>query len=293
MLKVRGRTRADTQAAPVVAARAARGVLIALALALAIAACGDELRAPAASARREIVGFSARVASTDSTRGEPAQAATGPKVIRSGELRIQVRDVESAASRADSSVLQRGGLVADRQQSAGDNGKRTAHLVVRVPADRFGDLMLSLKSLGSVKSETVSQQDVTKAYFDLETRLSVKEQSLGRLRQLLATKAARLADVLDVEREITRVVEEVEQLKGERRFYDNRVAMSTIELTVFEAGAFTPRPSFTVGQSFSQAIDVLSTSLAWLIYLVTFLVPWVAAAVLVWWVVRRVRRRAA
>jgi hypothetical protein len=258
-------------------------------IALALAAC--EKARPAFFAGR---GESAlRFERKDSSASDLSQNAAGPKVIRSGELRIQVKDVDAAALRADSSVVQRGGLVANREQSAGDNGRRSAHLVVRVPADRFADLMQNLKLLGSVKNETVSQQDVTKAYFDVETRLSVKEQSLGRLRQLLATKAARLADVLDVEREMTRVVAEIEELKGERRLYDNRIALSTIELTVFEEAALAPGPSFTVGQALRQSIEVLSTSLAWLVYLITFLLPWAVVTVLVWWIVRRLRKRAA
>ncbi len=275
--------RLDVLSARNVAAFAGRGALIAL----AIAACGKR---PASLAGREEPAL--RFERKDSSAPALVPNATDLKVIRSGELRIQVKDVDAAALRADSSVVQRGGLVANREQSAGDNGKRSAHLVVRVPADRFADLMQSLKLLGSVKNETVSQQDVTKAYFDVETRLAVKEQSLGRLRQLLATKAARLADVLDVEREMTRVVAEIEELKGERRLYDNRIALSTIDLTVFEEGALAPGPSFTVGQALRQSIEVLSTSLAWLVYLITFLLPWALVTVLVWWIVRRLRKRA-
>jgi hypothetical protein len=274
--------RLDVRNAQPITALVARGALIAL----AVAGCGSKGVPPVAGR----VESTSREARADPSALGLVQDAAGPKVIRSGELRIQVKDVDAAASRADSSVAQRGGLVTDRQQSAGDNGRRSAHLVVRVPADRFSDLMQNLKLLGAVKNEAVSQQDVTKAYFDVETRLAVKEQSLSRLRQMLTGKTARLADVLDVEREITRVVAEIEELKGQRRFYDNRIALSTIELTVFEEGALTPSPSFTVAKALSQSIEVLSTSLAWLVYLVTFLVPWVVVTGLVWWIVRRVRK---
>ena len=277
--------RLDVWNARTVAAFAARAALIVLAL----AACAKERPASLAGSQESAL----RSERKDSSASRLAQDSVGPKVIRSGVLRIQVKNVDAAALRADSSAVQRGGLVADREQSAGDNGKRSAHLVIRVPADRFTDLMQNLKLLGSVKNETVSQQDVTKAYFDVETRLSVKEQSLSRLKQLLATKAARLADVLDVEREMTRVVAEIEELKGEHRFYDNRIALSTVELTVFEEGALTPAPSFTVRQALRQSIKVLSTSVAWLVYLVTFLLPWAVVTVLVWWIVRRLRKRAA
>jgi hypothetical protein len=254
--------------------------------ALAIVACGDEEESP-------LISRAYMVMAKDSSGGGTTPAAADPKVIRSGELRVEVRNAELAAARADSAVMQRGGLVAERGQTAGANGRRTAHLVVRVPADRFKDAVENLKSLGDVKGETISQQDVTKAYFDLEVHLAVKEQALGRLRQLLATKAARLADVLDVEREITRVVSEIEQLKGDRRYYDNRIALSTIELTLVEPGASASGPSLTIRQALAQSFDVFSTSVAWLVYIATFLAPWLGFTTLAWWTARRIRRRVA
>jgi hypothetical protein len=68
------------------------------------------------------------------------------------------------------------------------------------------------------------------------------------------------------------------------------IALSTIALTVLEEGALTSAPSVTVGQALRQSIEVLSTSLAWLVYLVTFLVHCIVVDWLVWWIQRRVRK---
>jgi len=120
----------------------------------------------------------------------------------------------------------------------------------------------------------------------------VKEETAARLRRLLTDRTGKLSDVLEVERELSRVVTELEQLKGERRYYDQRIAVSTITLTLFEPGALL-RPGSTapIKEAFGQALHVLSTSLSWLVYLVTFLAPWLLIAGLGWWVVRLVRAR--
>jgi hypothetical protein len=218
-------------------------------------------------------------------------ASSDQRVIRSGDISVQVGNVEVATRRADSIAQQRGGLVVETRVAQDDRGKRSAHLVINIPADRFEEALLLLKALGVAKSEAITQQDVGKAYADLETRLSVKEEMAVRLRRLLADRTGKLSDVLEVEREINRVVAEIEQMKGERRYYDNRIALSTINLTLFEAGAARSSSRFSITDSFRQSLEVLSTSVAWLVYLTTFLAPWLILASIVWWLVRFIQRR--
>src|SRR5207245_1855476 len=125
------------------------------------------------------------------------------KLIRSGDLRVQVGSVQTASQRADSIATQYGGVVADMHISEDDRGKHTANLVIKIPMDRFAAALQEFRQLGSVKNEAITQEDVTRAYTDLETRLTVKEQTATRLRQLLANHTGTLSDVLAVERELS------------------------------------------------------------------------------------------
>jgi hypothetical protein len=214
------------------------------------------------------------------------------KLIRSADLRLEVDSVPLAVRRVDSVARRFDALLADTHLIQDAGGRRSAVLAIRVAADRFADALEAVRGLGRVKADAVTTEDVTKAYADLETRLAVKEETAARLRRLLADRTGKLSEVLDVERELSRVVTEIEQMKGERRYYDQRVAVSTIALTLVEPGAAV-RPGFghPVKDAFARSLQVLSTSVAWLIYLVTFLVPWVLIVGLGWWVVRRVRAR--
>jgi hypothetical protein len=214
------------------------------------------------------------------------------KLIRSAELRMQVDRVPAAIQAADSIAKQRDALLADVRVNQDEQGRRSAQLVIRVPASRFAETLEALKRLGQVKTEAVTTEDVTKAYTDLETRLSVKQETASRLRALLASRTGKLSDVLDVERELSRVITEIEQMKGERRYYDQRIAVSSISVTLFEAGALLrPVIGSPIARAFRSSLEVLATSVAWLIYLVTFLVPWLLLATLLWWVAKQIKAR--
>jgi hypothetical protein len=212
-------------------------------------------------------------------------------IVRSASLHIQVESVDAAVARADTAIRRHEGLISDSRRITAGADKLRASMVIRVPSSRLQDLLRDLKPVGTVKGETLTQEDVTRQYTDLEMQLAVKRQTVVRLRQLLSSSTGRLADVLQVERELERVVIEVERLEGERRYHADRVAMSTLSLELFEPGALSAPPSQSVGEALRRSLEVLSISLAWMVYLVTFVAPWVAIASGAWWLTRRFRAK--
>lgn len=214
------------------------------------------------------------------------------KLIRTAQVAIEVRSYEEAAENVARVAESHGGYLADAQASRGAQDRRRGTLVIRVPAERFAAAYAALKGLGKVETETVSTQDVTKAYADLEARLRVKRDAEGRLREILRTRTARLSDVLEAERELTRLLEEIEQIEGERRYYDQQIVLSTISAALHEpeavirAGALAP-----LLEALRDSLQVLATSAGALIYLTVLVLPWAAAGALVWLVVRAARRR--
>ena len=237
----------------------------------------------------------ANKAGASSPRGAPAPAPAaqaGRKLIRTAELSIEVERYEEAAGKAAEIARVNGGYVAESRVAVGDGGKRRGTLTLRVRADRFEEALSALKALGDVRSEGVAAQDITKAYTDLETRLRVKREAEARMREILRTKTAKLSDVVEAERELTRLVEEIEQMEGERRYYDQQVALSTISAELYEPEAIVRRGAFApIGEALRSAMEVLSSSVAALIYAVFLGLPWVLLAFLFWKVWRRLRAR--
>jgi hypothetical protein len=87
-----------------------------------------------------------------------------------------------------------------------------------------------------------------------------------------------VSEVLEVEREIARVVEEIEQAEGERRYLDNQVSLSTITLSLYGPDAMTSPGAFDpVKAALRQSLRSMGQSLGSVIELLAGLLPWLAA----------------
>ncbi|MGE0456292.1 MAG: DUF4349 domain-containing protein [Vicinamibacteria bacterium] len=224
--------------------------------------------------------------------GAPADEAPAPsaarKLIRRGQLTLEVADFAKGVADATRIAQAHGGYVADSQSSVAPNGRRSGTLTLRVAADRFDAAVAELKPLGRVESEGVSSEDVTRAYTDLETRLRIKREAEARIRQILRERTAKLSDVLDAERELSRLVEEIEVAEGQRRFYDHEIALSTLQLNLREPESVV-RPGLLdpIVEALRDSLATLSESVAALVSVSVFAAPWL----LVFWGVFRLLRR--
>lgn len=243
------------------------------------------------------LSFAAAAADRSAASPEPQSSVAAfwatQKLIRSGDLRILVKDVRRAIDVADSVGRQHGALLANSSANGDARTTQTAALQFRVPSERFAETVAALRTIGEVRGESINTQDVTKDYADLDTRLRVKDETVSRLRSLLATHTAKLGDVLQVEQELARAVTELEQLKGERQFYDRQIALSTLSVSLFEQQVVPPPARFTdpVMAASRRALEVLGTSAAAVVYGIVFIVPWAVLATMLWWVFSLLRPR--
>lgn len=223
----------------------------------------------------------------------PLQAmAAARRLIRTGQLAMEVADYASAAAKATQLAESHGGYLADSHSTRGARDTRQGSLTLRIPAAQFEAAFSALKQLGNVRSEGMSTQDITKAYADLETRLRVKRDAEARVRNILRNRTAKLADVLEAERELTRLMEEIEQMEGERRYYDQQVSLSTISVTLSEPQPILESSGLEpIREAIHGAVEVLSRSVATIIYAVVFLSPWLLLAWILWKLLRLARRR--
>ncbi|MDH5761204.1 MAG: DUF4349 domain-containing protein [Gemmatimonadota bacterium] len=269
-------------------------------LALTLAACGDfAARAPiemAGEVEYEGIAYEAAeigYASADVARPSSRWMSAPDRMItRSGMVRVEVSDVDAAVSSIEQIVGDVDGYVASSSVAEGREGARRGDVTVRVPAASFAETMADVGALGKELANSVHAADITREYTDLEIRLAVKEETADRLRTLLG-RTGDLSDVLEVERELGRVVTEIEQMKGQIRYYDRQVAESEIAITLVEPGSMVRPGAFTpIAYALRNAFSTLAGSVAALIYLLVVVTPWAVVALSGWWLVRR-RRRAA
>lgn len=159
--------------------------------------------------------------------GEPS---VDRKVIRTGEIAVEVEKFDDAARRLLSTAEAAGGFIADSSYDE-SGGVPRGSFVVRVPANRFGDVVRQVEQLGTVQRRHITGQDVTEEYVDLDARVRNFERQEARLLTFM-DRATKIPDLMTVQQEVSRVRGEIERLKGRMRFLSNRVDLATIQAEV-------------------------------------------------------------
>jgi hypothetical protein len=155
-------------------------------------------------------------------------------IIRTGEASIEVDSVDRAVAEVRDLARAAGGYIGNTSLARGEDNARSATLAIRVPEERFEQVLGGLAPIGRVESVTVNAQDVGEEYVDFEGRLANARRMEERLIALLATRTGKLKDVLDVEQELARVRGDIEHYEGHLRYLKAHAAVSTLAVTVHE-----------------------------------------------------------
>lgn len=187
-----------------------------------------------------------------------ALAVPARKVVRDAEFDVVVPAYQPAAAALEKLATDAGGFIALADVHHELSRVSTATWVLRIPATGLDGALQSLRNLGTVTAEKVNTEDVTEAWVDLKARLDNEKAAEARLVQLLAQKTDKLSDVLDVERELTRVRGEVESLEGKLRLLDHRIDLSTLTVRLRVEERYVPPVEPTL---WSRLADTLEGSL--------------------------------
>lgn len=209
-------------------------ILVLVCLAAALAGCAVAPGAHAKASERTIAADSAGAFYADGLTANPepemvrhdavgrisprAPAAPSRKVIYNANFTVRITNLEHARGRARALAADLGGYVQMEQDLA---------VTLRVPAAKFDTAVEQIGSIGRITSRSVTANDVTEQFVDLEIRLKVKQDYLEQLNRLYE-KGGDLKDLLEVKREIDKVTEEIERIKGKLRFLGDRITLSTI-----------------------------------------------------------------
>ena len=173
---------------------------------------GQDPGAPAA-APDQATAQSADQEATDATA-----ASGGPLLIYSATLNLSVYEVEESQRAIVAIAQELGGFVQKQSDT---------ELIVRIPARRFRDALGRVEEVGDVLHRNVEALDVSEEFRDVTIRIRNAEAMRDRLEALL-TQARTVEDALRVERELERITEVIERMKGRLRFIADRIAFSTV-----------------------------------------------------------------
>jgi hypothetical protein len=208
---------------------------------------------------------------------EIAEAAR--MIIYNGDLSMVVKDVEETQAAVVDLVEDADGYMVSSGSYAYGDGLRRASLRVRVPAEQFNDVMDALRELAlDIEQDSISSQDVTQEYVDLESRLKALEAKADRLEELM-DQAEDTEAVLAVYEELSETQVRIEETKGRMRYLERSAAMATINVELTPDEALKPvevagwRPQGTVKRAVEALIEIFQFLVDALIWVVLVVVP--------------------
>ncbi|MFI1482309.1 DUF4349 domain-containing protein [Streptomyces sp. NPDC020747] len=218
---------------------------LALAAALALTGCtgaadGDESSGSSADKAAAPGANEAGAGAADSDTsggGKNEQAAAPPKltahIIYTASLTVQVKDVPKSLDEARTVVENAGGMVGNETTDRDSKGRERSRVVLRVPADKYEEVLTELEGSGKLIDRKAKADDVTEQVVDVESRIKSQRASVVRIRELM-DQATRLSDVVTLEGELSSRQADLESLLAQQASLKDRTSLATITLSLSE-----------------------------------------------------------
>lgn len=219
---------------------------------------------------------------------EASQNSSEPverKIIKEGSITFETDDLQATRQFILTTVAENGGYLA--QDNAYNEYDRIQHqLVLRIPAGKFDTLLNKISaSAKKLDSKNISAQDVTEEFIDVQARLKTKKELEKRYLELLK-QAKKVDEILNIEREIGTLRSDIESIEGRLKYLTDKVSFGTLTVTYYQKTT----ASFGFGSKFGQALRNGWTNLGWFAIGVTSLWPFIVLGLVLFFVIRRMRR---
>jgi hypothetical protein len=193
----------------------------------------------AAEAGRTIVTGSS-IPTAEEVGPKPAEtpaanpALVNRKLIRNATVDLEIPTFDDAVQNITMFANEEKGYVATTSSEKQENGKLKGEIVVKVLPENLDRFLQKIRGLGELKNQTLGTEDITKNYFDTEARLKNARVMESRLIDMLKKKSDDINDLLQVEKELGRVREEIEKMQGELKYWDSQVQFATVTISLAE-----------------------------------------------------------
>ncbi len=220
------------------------------------------------------------------------------KISQNASLSGETGDVSWALERISEVAKGQGGYILSSNIYENNQKKRFAMATVQVPSDNFEAALDEIKSNFRINQESTYQDDVTREYQDLEARIKNKKTEEEAFSKILV-QAKDTEDVIDVTRELSRVRSEIERLEIQKKYYDNMVDMSRININLAEEEEIsvdsTWRPIQVIKGTVNSLIKDIQKSINLVIVLFIRIIPiavgYLVIALIIYWIIKVIYRK--
>lgn len=181
-------------------------------------------------------------------------------IIRTGSVDLEVRSVTDAFDQVRAIATGAGGFVAD-SMFIGSGKEHSARLTIRVPADRFGEVVTQLRGLATeVRTVSSSSRDVTAETSDLDATLKNLRAVEAQYATLL-TRAGSIGDILQVQERLNSVRLQIDRTEARRSLLRSQTEMSTLSVSLVPEGTGVSKTGArnAVAEAWQASLDTLTS----------------------------------
>jgi hypothetical protein len=208
------------------------------------------------------------------------------------ELRLQVEDVDalsSATKRAQRIALAHDGSIASLQYDAPAQGVGSAQMTLRIPTSKVQSALAELSTLGTIVGQRYGIDDLQQQADALQREIEATQRRIAGILAQLASPDLSSADravlrsrLTNARAELRRLQEGLAGTRAEARTATVYLTLTTEELEPGAVGG---------GGRLDGVKDVLAWEAIALLYAAVVLGPFLIVGLLVWLVLRLLRRR--
>lgn len=197
------------------------------------------------------------------------------KIIKEGNLRFETNDLEDTYNQIQNSAKKHNAIIQNDTEGK-DYESVFRKLIIRIPSKNF-DLFLKdiSKGVSYFDNKEISSQDVTEEYIDIDARLKAKKVLESRYLELLK-KANKVSEMLEIEKQLSSIREEIEAKEGQLNYIQNRVSFSTITIEFYKSVAEESGATASYGMKIWTAIksgfNSVSSLFIWLLEIWPFVI---------------------
>lgn len=174
------------------------------------------------------------------------------KIIKSGNLRYQTDDLEKTYTQVKAAVKKYKAIIKNDSQYNDDEGI-SRRINIRIPNENFDAFITDIsQGVNYFDLKSISSDDVTEEYIDVASRIKTKKVLEERYYELLK-KASKVSEMLEIEKKLSEIREEIEAKEGRLRYLQNKVSMSTLDINFYKPIAKGQKATVSYGVRIGNA----------------------------------------
>jgi hypothetical protein len=217
--------------------------------------------------------------------------ASNRKLIVKLFMEMRVDNIEKSVLDAEAMAATAGGYTRESYQN-----ELSGQITIMIPAGQVDTFATSLRSLGKIINSNRKSEDVTDSYFDTQIRIKNLETEIETMRNLLQKPGWKVSEILEIEREIRRLTDELESLKGYITNLDRQITYSEVRIS-FEKSQITIDSTnqdgfgYKLKLALKSGVNLLVNILTAILSFIAFMLPISPFVVIAYFVFRKPVRR--